>query len=154
MTRSCSARTPLSLRHPREGGDPRLQETRRKAGFLFVARRVRPGHCVVPAKAGIQRLQKPAEGRFPLPVTGGCEQRFAIAPSREANRILASAFTRPPCHDRPNAPMLDHPGYWLFLIDWLIRLAALVWIPARSPPAAARSWLLLVGFVPLLGLPL
>ena len=47
-----------------------------------------------------------------------------------------------------------HPGYWLFLIDWLIRLAALVWIPVRSPPAAARSWLLLVGFVPLLGLPL
>jgi cardiolipin synthase len=42
----------------------------------------------------------------------------------------------------------------LFLIDWLIRLAALVWIPVRSPPAAARSWLLLVGFVPLLGLPL
>ena len=53
------------------------------------------------------------------------------------------------------SPMPDpHPGYWLFLIDWLIRLAALVWIPARSPPAAARSWLLLVGFVPLLGLPL
>ncbi|HEY5782614.1 MAG TPA: cardiolipin synthase, partial [Lysobacter sp.] len=26
--------------------------------------------------------------------------------------------------------------------------------PVRSPPAAARSWLLLVGFVPLLGLPL
>lgn len=51
--------------------------------------------------------------------------------------------------------MLDlHPGYWLFLLDWLIRLAALVWIPVRSPPAAARSWLLLVGFVPLLGLPL
>lgn len=51
--------------------------------------------------------------------------------------------------------MLDlNPGYWLFLIDWLIRLAALVWIPVRSPPAAARSWLLLVGFVPLLGLPL
>lgn len=47
-----------------------------------------------------------------------------------------------------------HPGYWLFLLDWLIRLAALAWIPVRSSPAAARSWLLLVGFVPLLGLPL
>ncbi|MBF6026017.1 cardiolipin synthase [Lysobacter niastensis] len=46
------------------------------------------------------------------------------------------------------------PGYWLFLLDWLIRLAALAWIPTRSAPAAARSWLLLVGFVPLLGLPL
>ena len=45
-------------------------------------------------------------------------------------------------------------GYLLFLFDWLIRLAALAWIPVRSPPAAARSWLLLVGFVPLFGLPL
>mgnify|MGYP003583454100 FL=1 len=48
---------------------------------------------------------------------------------------------------------LQH-GYWLFLLDWLIRLAALVWIPTRTTPAAARSWLLLVGFVPLLGLPM
>ena len=47
-----------------------------------------------------------------------------------------------------------HLGYLLFLFDWLIRLAALAWIPVRSPPAAARSWLLLVGFVPLFGLPL
>jgi len=47
-----------------------------------------------------------------------------------------------------------HPGYWLLIVDWTIRLAALWWIPSRSRPAAARSWLLLVGFVPLLGLPL
>jgi len=47
-----------------------------------------------------------------------------------------------------------HFGYLLFLLDWLIRLAALAWIPVKSPPAAARSWLLLVGFVPLFGLPL
>ncbi|MDC6652655.1 PLDc N-terminal domain-containing protein, partial [Leclercia adecarboxylata] len=38
--------------------------------------------------------------------------------------------------------------------DWLIRLAALFWIPIRTTPGAAGSWLLLVGFVPLLGLPL
>ena len=38
--------------------------------------------------------------------------------------------------------------------DWLIRLAALLWIPTRTTPAAARSWLLLVGFLPLVGLPL
>lgn len=43
---------------------------------------------------------------------------------------------------------------WLLVLDWAIRLAALFWIPARSPPAASRSWLLLVGFLPLLGLPL
>lgn len=40
------------------------------------------------------------------------------------------------------------------IVDWTIRIAALWWIPSRSRPAAARSWLLLVGFVPLLGLPL
>ncbi|HEY5804077.1 MAG TPA: cardiolipin synthase [Lysobacter sp.] len=54
----------------------------------------------------------------------------------------------------PPMPLDLHAGYWLFFLDWLIRLAALAWIPVRSPPAAARSWLLLVGFVPLLGLPL
>jgi cardiolipin synthase len=42
----------------------------------------------------------------------------------------------------------------VLVADWTIRIAALFWIPVRSPPAAARSWLLLVGFVPLLGLPL
>ncbi len=45
-------------------------------------------------------------------------------------------------------------GTWLLALDWLIRLGALCWIPARTTPGAARSWLLLVGFVPLLGLPL
>jgi cardiolipin synthase len=43
---------------------------------------------------------------------------------------------------------------WILIADWTIRIVALFWIPVRSPPAAARSWLLLVGFVPLLGLPL
>ena len=45
-------------------------------------------------------------------------------------------------------------GAWLLALDWLIRLAALFWIPTRATPAAARSWLLLVGFLPLAGLPL
>ncbi|MEP6908459.1 MAG: cardiolipin synthase [Pseudoxanthomonas sp.] len=45
-------------------------------------------------------------------------------------------------------------GIWLLAVDWLIRLAALLWIPSRTTPAAARSWLLLVGFLPLVGLPL
>ena len=43
---------------------------------------------------------------------------------------------------------------WILIADWTIRVTALFWIPVRSTPAAARSWLLLVGFVPLLGLPL
>lgn len=46
------------------------------------------------------------------------------------------------------------PGVALLSLDWCVRLAALWWIPSRSTPAAARSWLLLVGFLPLLGLPL
>jgi cardiolipin synthase A/B len=45
-------------------------------------------------------------------------------------------------------------GGWLLILDWIIRLGALCWIPTRTTPAAARSWLLLVGFVPLAGLPL
>lgn len=45
-------------------------------------------------------------------------------------------------------------GAWLLALDWAIRLGALWWIPRRSRPAAARGWLLLVGFVPLLGLPI
>lgn len=48
----------------------------------------------------------------------------------------------------------SHLGLWLLAIDWLIRIAALFWIPTRTTPAAARSWLLLVGFLPLVGLPL
>ena len=51
-------------------------------------------------------------------------------------------------------PHDSHVGLWLLAIDWLIRIAALFWIPTRTTPAAARSWLLLVGFIPLLGLPL
>lgn len=45
-------------------------------------------------------------------------------------------------------------GTLLLALDWLVRLAALWWIPSRSTPAAARSWLLLAFFLPLVGLPL
>ncbi|MDR1075102.1 MAG: cardiolipin synthase [Xanthomonadaceae bacterium] len=45
-------------------------------------------------------------------------------------------------------------GTLLLALDWAIRLAALWWIPSRSTSAAARSWLLLVGFLPVFGLPL
>ncbi len=63
---------------------------------------------------------------------------------------------RMPAHPHTGEPMLFEwlLGSWLLLLDWLIRLAALLWIPSRTTPGAARSWLLLVGFVPLLGLPL
>lgn len=45
-------------------------------------------------------------------------------------------------------------GTAFLIVDWVIRLAALLWIPSRTSPAAARSWMLLVGFVPLFGLPM
>ena len=60
-------------------------------------------------------------------------------------------------HVPPTLPTMNLDwsfGAWLLVLDWVIRLGALLWIPVRSTPAAARSWLLLVGFVPLLGLPL
>ena len=47
-----------------------------------------------------------------------------------------------------------HYSLWLLGADWLIRVAALFWIPTRCNPASARGWLLLVGFVPLAGLPI
>lgn len=43
---------------------------------------------------------------------------------------------------------------WLLALDWAIRLIALFWIPARTTSGAARSWLLLIGFLPLVGFPL
>lgn len=36
--------------------------------------------------------------------------------------------------------------------EWVIRIAALVYVPQRRAPAAARAWLLLIFFLPLLGL--
>ncbi|ASR43347.1 cardiolipin synthase [Xanthomonas citri pv. mangiferaeindicae] len=45
-------------------------------------------------------------------------------------------------------------GLAILIADWTIRIVALLWIPSRTRPAAARSWLLLIGFVPLAGLPL
>ncbi|WP_231586567.1 cardiolipin synthase [Cupriavidus basilensis] len=42
---------------------------------------------------------------------------------------------------------------WLFtLAEWLIRLVMLVYVPQRRAPAAARTWLLLIFFLPWLGL--
>ncbi len=31
------------------------------------------------------------------------------------------------------------PGAWLLALDWAIRVGALLWIPSRTAPAAARS---------------
>ena len=36
--------------------------------------------------------------------------------------------------------------------EWVIRIAMLVYVPQRRTPAAARTWLLLVFFWPVVGL--
>ncbi|GAB6195374.1 cardiolipin synthase [Lysobacter xanthus] len=49
------------------------------------------------------------------------------------------------------------PSPWMsayYALEWLIRLAMLAIVPLRRTPAAARSWLLLAFFLPLLGLAL
>jgi cardiolipin synthase len=40
----------------------------------------------------------------------------------------------------------------LFLIEWVIRLTMLVFVPFRRTPAAAKGWLLLIFFEPFIGL--
>ncbi|MFI9653188.1 cardiolipin synthase [Guyparkeria sp. GHLCS8-2] len=48
---------------------------------------------------------------------------------------------------------LDSPvAQAYFLAEWTIRLAALFIVPLRRPPAAATAWLLLLFFLPILGL--
>ena len=38
-----------------------------------------------------------------------------------------------------------------YILEWLIRLAAIAVVPLRRPPAAARGWLLLIFFLPVPG---
>jgi cardiolipin synthase len=50
---------------------------------------------------------------------------------------------------------LNHWTTWstLYLLgEWLIRIAMLLWIPNRRSPEAAKGWLLLIFFLPSLGL--
>ncbi len=48
---------------------------------------------------------------------------------------------------------LDSPIAQLYvLVEWTIRLAALFIVPLRRPPTAATAWLLLLFFLPIVGL--
>ena len=40
----------------------------------------------------------------------------------------------------------------LIVLNWAIRLVMLVYVPQRRPPAAARTWLLLIFLQPIVGL--
>ena len=51
--------------------------------------------------------------------------------------------------------MWREPSWWawlFFLGEWAIRLILLAVVPARRTPTAAKPWLLLIFFEPLLGL--
>ncbi len=53
--------------------------------------------------------------------------------------------------------MFEDWGVWtwtFFVSEWIIRLIMVFVVPARRPPAAARTWLLLILFEPYLGLAL
>ena len=39
-------------------------------------------------------------------------------------------------------------GFVYVASEWLVRVAALVYVPQRRPPSAARAWLLLIFFLP------
>jgi len=47
---------------------------------------------------------------------------------------------------------IPSPGEAYYLIEWLIRVAMLAVIPFRRSPAATRSWLMLIFFLPVPGL--
>ena len=47
---------------------------------------------------------------------------------------------------------LPHFGVEYYILEWLVRLGALAVLPWRRSPAAVRSWLLLIFFVPVPGL--
>jgi cardiolipin synthase A/B len=49
--------------------------------------------------------------------------------------------------------ILELPWSWTLMAgEWLVRLAMLAYIPQRRPPAAARTWLLLIFLFPWAGL--
>jgi cardiolipin synthase len=55
----------------------------------------------------------------------------------------------------PTATDLLHQINWGVLYvasEWVIRVGALIYVPQRRPPSATRAWLLLIFFLPWLGL--
>lgn len=47
---------------------------------------------------------------------------------------------------------LPNWSYLLIAFEWALRLIMLVWIPTRRSPEAAKGWLLLIFFEPMIGL--
>jgi cardiolipin synthase A/B len=50
-----------------------------------------------------------------------------------------------------------HPAFWAsvyYLGEWVVRIVMLAVVPMRRNPEAAKGWLLLIFFLPIIGLPL
>lgn len=80
-----------------------------------------------------------------------------LSPSLSADTGLALAIpSLPALPSMASLPLpTSLPAWWSFgwvLVEWAIRLAMLVYVPQRRAPAAARTWLLLIFFLPWLGL--
>src|SRR6185312_6725767 len=76
--------------------------------------------------------------------------------SRLNSRIRGNDERAPRYHSRamPLENLLRHVDWGAVYTAsaWTIRIAALVYVPQRRPPAAARAWLLLIFFLPWPGL--
>ena len=48
--------------------------------------------------------------------------------------------------------MLDHLQLGEYVVEWIIRIGALLVVPQRRSPSATRAWLLLIFFLPIPGL--
>ena len=48
--------------------------------------------------------------------------------------------------------ILTHPATLYTITEWVIRVGALIVVPMRRNPAAARAWLLAILFLPIPGL--
>ena len=49
-------------------------------------------------------------------------------------------------------PFIPEFGTAYLICDWVIRIAMLLVVPLRRTPEATRSWLLLIFFLPIVGL--
>src|SRR5262249_46444891 len=79
----------------------------------------------------------------------GYDVRRRAAASGNGAWSLPREIIRTHASGRP--PMLTW-GTAYVISEWLVRIVMLVYVPQRRSPASARAWLLLIFFLPALGL--
>src|SRR5262245_34663489 len=90
----------------------------------------------------VERLRGPSRVMM-----SGAERRPAVGLRRTSS--VPRAIVRTHASGRP--PMLTWGTAYL-ISEWLVRIVMLVYVPQRRSPASARAWLLLIFFLPALGL--